>query len=505
MPLQILKTALASRTARQWATNGVVRTLNLDNSLDAANDDQGNLISRVINPVRRAAGWLWGGLQWTSIRVTNIFGWLFSGLTRLSTFNWNGTDEHLQELQRGQNLTLSAVWGSFVGQGLGWLAGIGVGYGIGFLCPVIGGAGLARSLAFSVTDEAAEELRFGLRAALVQTAETLSNNLLISGYLQYRRLLKTAPRALLERVYGAETADFIQSQWGAAGQPSLSFAEVIEERVESIDNDAVRVFVENALEEGWDSFMEAGFIIAYELDTAFSQAKQSQAAALGKQRTVILNPDARTDETVMVSGQQALAKQSIESTLNTFRFIHNRDVGQIVGQPVNDYLRAQPQRRKLTIVFRHRQQPPWVDTDGQIRQASYAVPDVKAGLSWRALKAAAKPYLWGEYRATANLDNGRQMAVYGASEQEAENTLMRLLTLSTAELVTLSVSQEKIRHPNLRKRPMMVYPAFAYLLVRRPSIDLQGRTDLQGNVYDSEKVRIDLWPQEEPPNVPILQ
>jgi hypothetical protein len=71
-------------------------------------------------------------------------------------------------------------------------------------------------------------------------------------------------------------------------------------------------------------------------------------------------------------------------------------------------------------------------------------------VTWADLKAFVKPYNWGEWRATANLKSGRQMAIYGANAQEAENTLERLLRLSTDEIVTLTTSQEKRRNIKLK-------------------------------------------------------
>lgn len=496
MPLQIVKSALQSRSARQSITRGAQRFIDLFPA--TGEEDDGNIITRVFNPVARVAGWLWGVLGWVSIRVTDIFGWLIGGVTRLSTFDWNATDEKYRQLQSNQNLTMAAVWGSFAGQGLGWLAGIGVGYGVGLLCPVIGGSQLARYIASSVLDEATAELTLGLRSALVQTAESLGNNLLLSAYMQYRNLLKNAPERVLRRVYGEDTAGFIRHQWGREGQPTMTFAGFIEEQVESIDNDILRVFVENMLEEGWDSFVEAGFIIAYELDNAFSQTRASSNAALGKERAVILTPDVRTDEKIVITGKEELAKQAITNTMNTFTLVHNRDVGNIVGMTEKEYLKAQPLRRKAHFIFRHRPSPPWKDDEGQIRDFSYAVPDLKAGISWLELKTAARPFLWGEYRATANLDNGRQMAVYGGSPNEAENALLRLLTLSTADIVTLNVAQEKIRHPSLKKHATLIYPAYVHLLVRRPSVDPTDRTDLNGGTFSQEKQRVLLWPDEEP-------
>ena len=104
-----------------------------------------------------------------------MFSWLFTQVQRINRFNWNATDNQLRGVLLSQNVALASVWGSFVGQGIGWLSGIAVGYGLGLVCPVIGSGVLARSLATRVGTEAIDELRFGLRAAVVQTVEAGAN------------------------------------------------------------------------------------------------------------------------------------------------------------------------------------------------------------------------------------------------------------------------------------------------------------------------------------------
>jgi len=97
------------------------------------------------------------------------------------------------------------------------------------------------------------------------------------------------------------------------------------------------------------------------------------------------------------------------------------------------------------------------------------------------------------------------MACYGATAAEAERKLKELLELSTCELITLSVSEEKDRHPNLRKESREMYPAYATLLIRRSTAELTGLNDLSGNTYRQETIRVDLWPESEPVNTPLLR
>ena len=518
MAITILKDSLLSRTARRAITSDRARRIATDLAFSTADDEPergpiatvaSGLINRVFRPLLGFTGWLIINLfRFAGFSATRIFQWLINGVAAIARFDWNQTDAEIRRLQQNNNLVLASVWGAFVGQGIGWLTGIGVGYGLAFICPVIGGGSLARIIAASVASEAFDELRFGLQAAAAQTARTLGSNVVLQQYLNLRKLLKLQPSSRLAALFGEQSADWIKTQWGAEGGPDLSFANQYEERIESISNDALRNFTEAVTEEFFDSFMEAGFIVAQEIDTAYAEAKrQAEANDEGPQRGLLLTPD-REDpsEVLYLEGTEKSVKEQTLTVLNNHRLVYNRDIGQVVGQPAEDWYRGRPQRRKALVIFKALPGARWRDDSGRLtKTASYSIPDIKSGLTWREFKQWIRPYLWGEFRYTVNLDNGRQMAVYGASAIEAENCLERLLRFSTANVLTSSVSQEKRRNPKLRKYPTMMYPAHITLLIRTPSVDLNGRTDLSGNTWDEYKPRIPLWPDTEPPDLPVFR
>ncbi|NJO76308.1 MAG: hypothetical protein HC833_22690 [Leptolyngbyaceae cyanobacterium RM1_406_9] len=432
---------------------------------------------------------------------------MVQGATAITQFNWNASDTELKQIVRSQNIAIASVWGSVVGSGFGWLTGIGIGYGIAYICPVIGGAALARMVAGRALTEGLEEVTASLGGAISQTVSAAGTNLLISGYMQLRASLKRLPENTLARFFGEDRARFIRETWGNEGGPIISLSNNAEEYVENISNPYVQAFVESAAEEFWDSFVEAGFVIAAELDAAIEQARAGSQNALGQTRTVLLTPDENAEEEkIALTGEEKLVKQALQTTIAQHRLLYNRDVGQIVGQPVEDWYKAKPQRRKLCIVFRDRPRPPWRRADGhRCKQATYSIPDAKTGLTWAEIKRAADAYTWGRFRCTANLENGRQMAVYAASPQAAERKLRQLMLLSTDAITTLSITEEKDRNPNLRKSPTQMYPAFFTLLIRRPAVGLTGRTDLEGTRWEEDHIRVDLWTPEEPPNMPVLR
>jgi hypothetical protein len=445
----------------------------------------GGIISRLIGIGAKLVGFasklVFGVGRWLLRHAWDI---ILTATYAIAYFNWNQADEEIRRQMEAGAVQIAAAAGELLGVGSVWLVSIGLAGLASMKWPVLGGKVL-----LDLAEEGGDEIRGELYSFLTQVRTTLTRNFILGTMLTARQL----------HLFGLKPINEPLEPWSIAGY--------IEEKVESIDNQVIRAFVENFLEGAVDSIIEVGYVVSYSIEDFYRSQKMANRDALGPERGVKVTPDERKpDEFIVVTGPQEIAKQSLETTLNQHRFIHNRDLGQLVGQPIQDYIRSGIQLRKLTYVFKSKEGPPWIAPPGQdyIKEVSYTIPEVEMGLTWQELKRAGRPWLWGGCRATANLSNGRQMAVYGATTEEAEEKLRELATLTTLEIITLSVSQEKDRHHNLRKRPTRMYPAYAMLLVRRPNYDNQGIKDLSGQTYDEDLVRIDLWPEEEPPGMVSL-
>ena len=489
------------------ALNAPSRELDNPFTADLVPDERG-ILEKFFDFGKSLVGFATNLLSAVGISITSVTEWIFAQVESLKQFDWNATDKELKERMKSQNLQLASLWGGFLGQGAGWLAGIAAGAVVGYVCPVIGGAALSRIIAGQTSLEAIEELAGEFQNVFFQTSSIFASQALTNLYMNYRNLLKRAPRSLLESIYGSETTDFIKNTWGEEGEPVISFNKTMDEAVESIRNPYTQAFLEEFLEESWDSFTEAGILIAQELDFAFAQQNQAQEEMLGMERSVEIDLDRNgSDESIYyLDTPQNLLIPQIQSDINNHRLIHNRDIGGIIGEPYSTFTRrAFPMLRSLTIEFRDKPRPPWVDKDtGKIKQAQTSIPDFKRGVTWDKIKAAAKPFTWGAYRATAQLDNGRNTSVYGATKQEAERTLKRLLTLSEAQILKISVSESEYNNPRMRKEPTRMYPAYATVLFRRNSVNGQGRADLRGQSFDEETERIALYTDFEPENAEIL-
>lgn len=479
--IALVRTALKSRVVRELVGE---RTVDFFAYLttDEKDESGGGIISTVIKIGTKLVGFatsiLFSVGRWL---LRNLWDIILTVSFEIAYFDWAQTDEQIQRQMESSNVQIAAAAGELLGVGAIWLASIGLAGLATMKWPVIAGKVL-----LDLAEEGGDEIRAELRGFLTSVRNALARNIVMGTFLTARQL----------RLFGLRPIEREREPWTIAGQ--------IEERVESIPSQVLQTFVENFLEGATDALIEVGYVVTYSIEDFYRSQAMANRGQLGPDRGVKITPDERkNDEFVIITGPQELAQQQVETVLNQHRFVHNRDLGQLVGMPARDYLRGGVQLRKLEMVFKSKQQPPWIAPPGEeaIKEVSYSIPEVEHGLTWNELKLAGRPWLWGRHYCNANLEGGRKMRVHGATADEAEEKLRELAALSRLNILTISTGEERERPNTLKKYSTRMYPAYATLLVRRPTYDQRGISDLSGQTYSQEEIRIDLWPDTEPPGV----
>ena len=475
--IAITRTALKSQVVREFIGDRVIDVFASITATESESD--GGAISQILGVGKRLIGFvskvIFGVAKWL---LRNLWDIILTLSFEIAYFDWNQTDAAIESQIRANNLQIVGQLGELFGVGSVWIASIAIAGFATIKWPVLAG-----KVFLDLAQEGGEEVRAELRSFLSQARNSLARNVVLSSLLTARRL----------RIFGLEPIENQREPWRIAG--------AIEEKIESIDNDYIRTFVENAVEGAVDALIEVGYIVTYSIEDFYRSQKLAQEQYLGPQRGVVLTPDDRLpNANIVLTGTQELAKQNIEQALTLSRGVYDRDIGQVVGMPILDYLRGGVQQRKLTIVWKSVERPPWTPAPGAngVKEVSYTIPEVEVGLTWQEIKTAAKSWVWGRCRCTANLEGGRQMSVYGATEQEAEDKLRELHLLCTKPILTISVSREGDRHLNLKKEAVRMYPAYATLVVRRATNETNGIKDLSGQPYTTETTRIELWTNSEP-------
>lgn len=215
---------------------------------------------------------------------------------------------------------------------------------------------------------------------------------------------------------------------------------------------------------------------------------------------------------IILKGRTQLLKSQIPLLMGINQLIEDRDIGQFLGYPIEDFVRMKRRTPlSLDVVFYSVPRPPWRAKKASDRfvRASYSIPDInRAALDWAKIKTAcggSNGYMWGRFRATANLSNGGQMQVHGGSDQEAEERLKTLQSLSATEIITLSVTEEKnvgkrAKDKKLYKETTRVYPAYFSVTNTEKVVTESNLATLEGEYYSTQG-RINLWTEQPPPNM----
>lgn len=467
MGIAVAASNLASRTVRQNVTqnsSGIRKLSTLNRFLSSSEqDDSGGIVGffqKVFNFGLKGAGWIATNLlQLGALTFTSAWGWLVNTGQRLVNFNWNASDTELKQLVSGGYLAAASTWGAFVGSSLGWVTGIGLGYGVSMLVPVIGGAVLAKYVASKVAEEAIPEISQALIAALSQTLRAMGSQASISLYINSRKFLKRRKDLLPEGL--REVVD----KWGSDNGPQVTIAESFEERLEKLPL-VGQIFAEEAVDEFFDSFIEAGYIVAGELDAAVQAAKNAQGE--DPERGMLLYPDRDNpnDKIVLVGNQKELIPH-VQGVLANRRALDNKDVGDIAAVPLHEVVTPATSRYTLTIHYSEFEKPPFTRLGKRGKTAKLKVPDSELSISFNQLKVAFKPYTCGGIRATTQLNNGRQLAVYGVNDAECNDVTQSLLSFTSAEATrTVYTNVNSGVAANQRKEATRLYPVKATMATR---------------------------------------
>lgn len=224
---------------------------------------------------------------------------------------------------------------------------------------------------------------------------------------------------------------------------------------------------------------------------------------------------------IYLSGNEETIKPIITLIVAINHLINDKDIGQFVGSPLEENVRATPHTLRMKLIWFSKREPPFSASMGmRIVKAEYQIPDVnKKKLDWNIIKAAMggnDGYQWGRFVASVNLDNGRQMQCYGATSTEADNQLERLLTLTTAKPLTFGVTELKNEGRRAKGAEMniqseRVYPAYMVLInskrinkveakIRLEESKTKTRSKLRGDYLERGSQRVPMWQSKPPGN-----
>lgn len=253
---------------------------------------------------------------------------------------------------------------------------------------------------------------------------------------------------------------------------------------------------------------------------------EADAQAIEGYRLIEFFPDREIkEESYILMGTPVELMTQISFFMNLHRMLQTMDIGQFVGYPVDEYLRAKP-RQDITaqIILTSYKTPPYYQYgDKWFTRRQVTIPMVdKRKITFKNLKDACggdSGQNWGEWTARAYLSLEKdtapihQMVASGNTENAAIQNLEKFLQftkcsvrrISTHKLdyskgdLTLLSQQEKARLMNYD-----VYPAWVNILNTKlaksnntTSSEQKGKRVLGGKLLKKSK-KLYLWTNKEP-------
>jgi hypothetical protein len=519
--VQIAKSDLISRVARKAVTGNTgirsIRQKERDSFLPA---NLINFLGSLFGDLVDFGGWLISGI-FGGIGFTFSAAWSFisQSFLQLYYFDWNITDQSIDQLLEAQKAILAGQLGETVGNLLGYL--------------VCGVAPSAAIMAFNeplgayllkkVGEEALDEFLSNFQQLLQLAFKSSVRWLAFESYKNIRRAVRNMakdPNSLVSRmtknIFGPNAVKALQG-WGTTNKP-WSFAIAIEEWIESFNNPVIENFLEELIDSFIDGCIEAGYVVAGGLDSWVAQQRLTEDnSQFGAQTTVEIIPNREIiNERIVLSAPRELLKQEIVSTMRTHELLDNRDVGMFFGHDTVEYIRDNPSNNPnevtLKIQFYGVSEPPWMRNGKLAQRAQTSIPNVeRSKIDWQAIKLACggkNGYLWGRFRGEAILGDNSDavvdtMKLYAATPEEAEDRLVALASLSDYKIITINVIEERkfgkrATNKGLYKETTRVYPAYFTLINNKKVLNIaDGRSTLSGT-YTRRDFKILLWPDNKP-------
>jgi hypothetical protein len=438
-------------------------------------------------------------------------------------FNWNITDE---ELDANWNSAMQQLGGQLGGT-FGNLAGSLFGTGIttatqwGVTKLIKFNEGMAVRLLKEQGEEALDELFDNLRS-LTQTVKQLAlQALAVNAFKSSRRLLKWIVKDPnsdyvrgLNMLFGEGTINNIR-KWGEKGSKPWSFAIAKEEEYDVIAKKSK--FWANFWEEYDEEFREGMANSFYIAASVLEQSAVENEMLLGPTRAVEVYPNRQIrTEKIILAGNESLLKPLILSTIQNERRMSRRNVGMILGQPletsIGTNLRGIDTKQiDLIIRYHDRKQPPFTKHGKRIFDQIVIVPNVERMRidDWELVKRQAggsNGYMGGGIKVVASLGNkdgleSDRIAVMAATEEEGIKLIEDLMQLTELEILGFHpVTQSK---KGMKGRWNWIDPVKAYPIeltivnYERVIREQEGKKPPSGT-YKKDKYLFPLWTDVQP-------
>jgi hypothetical protein len=435
------------------------RIIDFSESFDTEEDGDGNILSRLWNLGKSVVGFVVKNVIGFILKVFNfqaLWSRIVQNVQFAINFDFGTSDAALEAQLKGQWDAYAAQLGGVVGNSLGWV-----------LCGVIPGAFLVKFNAVMgarVLKEVGEEALDEISANINFLAQTGTRNLTRAGFIRQFKNLRRWLNDPTHPLYYL-LPESLRQAW-ATGK-SWTIAQQIENRIESIENQAWQNFVEEFWEETGDACIEAGYVVAGALDTFIAEQRQAKA-----EQVLEVTPNREYPrEKFILAGPENELRSTLPLAIANYELLDQRDVGVVSAlDPSHLFVKAMPLELYCKIEFRS-------DRGNEGPRPSYQISSVKRSriddyAFIRQICGGANGYQWGRWKAIATMSDGHTITSYAATEGLAKDRVRDLAQLSDAEILTINVTHElkedkRLLIPGLQRDSEQVRPYRIIITNRR--------------------------------------
>lgn len=271
-PIIIIEAALRSRTVRIAATTDPRGIRRIGGQAGGILGGVGSILKKFAKFV----GFVFGAItKLLPFSVSEIFGMLVQGYFLLKTFDWNQTDESIRQRINANNKAMTDALAPVIGTALGWGAVRLANFAIGKLgakkgtqkTPGINIPVVSAKVGLALAEESREEIGAAWKSFVQATTRAQTENLILGFMLNARNVGLFGWQPITEQ------------------KPNGSFAAKIDEQIERLP-EQWQNFVEEVIDSFEDAIIEAGYVIAFEIDDYFLAQKAAMQPSQTRERTV---------------------------------------------------------------------------------------------------------------------------------------------------------------------------------------------------------------------------
>ena len=229
-----------------------------------------------------------GFISWSA---TAIMGMIVAAKEFLLNFNWNPSDQDLDNAMKNAFNALPGIVGNTLGKAAGYL-----------LCGAVPGAiifklneGMGMHVLKELGEEALDELSGEIANLIRATVTALRQAAFAFAHKNIRTLWRESDDKFRKRLEaGGLKKKYVDAALADRNKPFIIRQE-IDKRVENIKSKPLKDFIQNFLDEFDSSCIEAGYVVAGGIDAYAAQQAATRELVNGKQQNIQVEIDENGD------------------------------------------------------------------------------------------------------------------------------------------------------------------------------------------------------------------